>query len=61
MQTERYSMNRAANPCLEIEGIGSIGLPLSAGVAANLISNISVGVLEIPAQQVRTLYVADFI
>jgi hypothetical protein len=61
MQTERYSMNRAANPCLEIEGMGSIGLPLSAGVAANLISNISTGVLEIPAEQVRDLYVADFI
>jgi hypothetical protein len=54
-------MNRAANPCLEIEGIGSIGLPLSAGVAANLISNISAGVLEIPAQQVRTLYLAYII
>ncbi|KAJ7859096.1 hypothetical protein B0H13DRAFT_2570751, partial [Mycena leptocephala] len=53
MQTERYSMNRAANPCLEIEGIGSIGLPLSAGVAANLMSNISAGVLEIPAEQIR--------
>ncbi|KAJ6566571.1 hypothetical protein B0H19DRAFT_1257776 [Mycena capillaripes] len=54
MQTQKYTMSRATNPCLEIDGIGSVGLPLSPGVAASLISNnSSPAILDIPADKVR--------
>ncbi|KAJ6588093.1 hypothetical protein B0H19DRAFT_1247800 [Mycena capillaripes] len=57
MQTQRYDMSRAANPCLEIDDRGSIGLPLSAGVASSLMSGNSSSdnpaVLEIPAEKIR--------
>ncbi|KAJ7654122.1 hypothetical protein DFH06DRAFT_1203672 [Mycena polygramma] len=53
MQTERYAMARAANPCLEIEDVGPIGLPLSSGIAASIMSDIASDRLEIPAEKVH--------
>ncbi|KAJ6552252.1 hypothetical protein DFH09DRAFT_1366359 [Mycena vulgaris] len=59
VQSERYAMSQAANPCLEIEGLGPIGLPLSERIANFLLSTCSLdsgsraGVLEIPAEKIR--------
>ncbi|KAJ7506998.1 hypothetical protein B0H11DRAFT_1969763 [Mycena galericulata] len=53
MRTKRYAMSRAANPCLEIEGIGPVGLPLSERVAHALMADASSGRLEIPAEKIR--------
>ncbi|KAJ7612366.1 hypothetical protein DFH06DRAFT_1109573, partial [Mycena polygramma] len=56
MQTERYPVSQASNPCLEIDGIGLVGLPLSVAAAQALLShNRSSGLdrLEIPAEEVR--------
>ncbi|KAJ7450845.1 hypothetical protein FB451DRAFT_1285301 [Mycena latifolia] len=56
LESERYAMSQASNPCLEIEGLGPVGLPLSTRVARVLMSNnspVDVGVLEIPAEKVR--------
>ncbi|KAJ6552254.1 hypothetical protein DFH09DRAFT_1167496 [Mycena vulgaris] len=39
LHTERYSVAQAANPCLEIDGIGVVGLPLSANDAQVLLSD----------------------
>ncbi|KAF8188772.1 hypothetical protein K438DRAFT_964594 [Mycena galopus ATCC 62051] len=39
VRTETYVMSRAANPCLEIEGMGCVGLPLSPSVAASIAAN----------------------
>ncbi|KAJ7729318.1 hypothetical protein B0H16DRAFT_1776060 [Mycena metata] len=36
---ERYSMSRAANPCLEIDGVGPVGLPLGPRVAGELVGD----------------------
>ncbi|KAK7042647.1 2og-fe oxygenase [Favolaschia claudopus] len=47
MQTERYTISSAANPCLEIEGMGSIGLPLSSGVAASFLTNSGATAFEV--------------
>ncbi|KAF7343241.1 2og-fe oxygenase [Mycena venus] len=54
MQTQRYTMSRASNPCLEIDGIGSIGLPLSPIVAASLMSiKSSPAILNISVDKIR--------
>ncbi|KAJ6588092.1 hypothetical protein B0H19DRAFT_1247799 [Mycena capillaripes] len=57
LHTERYSMAQASNPCLEIDGIGFVGLPLSAAAAQTLLSDsrasIEVDKLEISASEVR--------
>ncbi|KAK7042648.1 2og-fe oxygenase [Favolaschia claudopus] len=54
IQTQRYSMVQASNPCLELEGIGILGLPPSTDVAQDLLSN-SAGMnrLEVPAEKFR--------
>ncbi|KAJ7124442.1 hypothetical protein C8R44DRAFT_980718 [Mycena epipterygia] len=53
-------MSRAANPCLEIEGVGPIGIPLSERIASALIHETSPdgpvlkpGVLELSADKIR--------
>ncbi|KAK6974350.1 2og-fe oxygenase [Favolaschia claudopus] len=53
MQTERYTISGAANPCLEIEGIGSIGLPLSCGVAASFLAKSGGATLEVHSDKIR--------
>ncbi|KAJ6454515.1 hypothetical protein C8R47DRAFT_997217 [Mycena vitilis] len=59
IQTERYPVSQASNPCLEIDGIGLVGLPLSVAAAQALLShNRSSGLdrLEILAEQVGIPY-----
>ncbi|KAK6974351.1 hypothetical protein R3P38DRAFT_3378681 [Favolaschia claudopus] len=52
VQTHRYSM--ASNPCLELEGTGVLGLPLSTDVAQDLLSNSDgTNRLEVPAEKFR--------
>ncbi|KAJ7450846.1 hypothetical protein FB451DRAFT_1285302 [Mycena latifolia] len=56
LETERYSLAQASNPCLEIDGIGLIGLPLSAHDAKTLLADPSdpaVNRLEIPGENVH--------
>lgn len=59
LQTERYPVAQAANPCLEIDGIGLVGLPLSPRDAQALLSESGaagsaegLNRLEIPAEKV---------
>ncbi|KAJ7055458.1 hypothetical protein C8F01DRAFT_452522 [Mycena amicta] len=48
--TKQYSMRDAPNPCLSIDGIGTIGLPLSQREARVIVETCS---QEIPAAQLR--------
>ncbi|KAJ7506997.1 hypothetical protein B0H11DRAFT_1969761 [Mycena galericulata] len=57
LQSERYSMAQALNPCLDIDGTGLIGLPLSTHDAQALLSDSrppesGVNRLEIPGNKV---------
>ncbi|KAJ7766375.1 hypothetical protein DFH07DRAFT_809714 [Mycena maculata] len=59
LETERYTMARAANPCLEIEDVGPVGLPLSERLARTLMAGSTdspaseFNRLEIPAERIR--------
>ncbi|KAK6974349.1 2og-fe oxygenase [Favolaschia claudopus] len=44
----------AANPCLDVEGIGGIGLPLSSPVGASLVADDG-ALLVVPAAKIRFL------
>ncbi|KAF7333493.1 hypothetical protein MVEN_02365500 [Mycena venus] len=56
--SERYTMRDAANPCLKIDGIGTVGLPLGERVALAIISvaepadiDSASSIWEVPAEK----------
>ncbi|KAJ7754842.1 hypothetical protein B0H16DRAFT_738487 [Mycena metata] len=54
LQTQRYPVAQVSNPCLEIDGIGLVGLPLSPPFAQALLGERRCSArLEIPAEELR--------
>ncbi|KAJ7664344.1 hypothetical protein DFH06DRAFT_1087334 [Mycena polygramma] len=52
----RYTMHNAANPCLNIDGLGTVGLPLSPRDALAIISvarSTTTGIWELPAEKIH--------